>query len=150
MIVSSWPRLVIGTIVLLVGAATGVFAWSIETCEGGTADSLWTGAVALAANLLGWLLLGRRVPSRLVLFVAVLPALAALSYTVSTIDLASGYVVHGRGACTLITAEEGYRPDGREPLFIFLWLLVSASFWAGLVPVALRAVRVHAGVADSE
>lgn len=150
MITASWPRLVIGTILLLIGAATGALAWALETCTNANADSLWTGAVALAANLAAWALLGRRVPSKLVLFVAVLPAIAAVSYTVSTVQLTVGFVTEGRGACALITADESYGLDGRERLFILLWLLVSASFWAGLVPVALRALRVHGGLSDGE
>ena len=150
MITSSWPRLVIGTILVLVGAATGVLAWTVETCTGGSADSLWTGAVTLLANLLGWLLLGRRVPSKLVLFVAVLPAIAALSYSLSTAQLTIGYLSEGQSACALITKDETFSPDGREPLFIILWLLVCASFWAGLVPVVMRALRVHGGLGDSD
>ena len=150
MITSSWPRLVIGTILLLVGAATGVLAWTIETCTGGSADSLWTGGVTLLANLLAWLLLGRRVPSKLVLFVAVLPAIAALSYSVSTAQLTIGYLSDSQSACALITKNEAFAPNGREPLYITLWLLVCASFWAGLAPVVMRALRVHGGIGDSE
>ena len=150
MITASWPRLVIGTILLFVGGATGVFAWAIETCANASADSLWTGAVTLAANLLGWILLGRRVPSKLVLFVAVLPALAALSYSWSTMQLTLGFVADGEGACRLITGDEEIGRDGREPLFILLWLLVSASFWAGLVPVVVRAIRVHGRLAEND
>jgi hypothetical protein len=53
------------------------------------------GAIALTANVLAWTLLGRRVPSKPVLFVAVLPALAALSYSLSTLRLANGYLFEG-------------------------------------------------------
>ena len=150
MITSSWPRLVIGTILLLIGSATGVLAWTIETCSGGSADSLWTGAVTLLANLLAWLLLVRRVPSKLVLFVAVLPALAALSYSLSTAQLTIGYLSEGQSACALITKNEAFAPDSREPLFVILWLLVCASFWAGLVPVVMRALRVHGGMGEGD
>ena len=150
MITSSWPRLVIGTILLLIGAATGVLAWAVETCTGASADSLWTGAVALLANLLAWILLGRRVPSKLVLFVAALPAIAAIAYSISTLQLTIGFLGEGRSACALITQEETYGADGREPLFIILWLLVCASFWGGLIPVVMRALRVHGGLGDSE
>jgi hypothetical protein len=147
-ITSSWPRLVIGTILLLVGAATGVLAWTVETCTGGAADSLWTGGITLLANMLAWLLLGRRVPSKLVLFVAVLPAIAALSYSVSTAQLTIGYLGESQSACARITKSEAFAPDGREPLFITLWLLVCASFWAGLIPVVMRALRVHGGIGE--
>ena len=150
MITASWPRLVIGTILLFIGAAVGFFAWAVETCTGGSADSLWTGLIALACNSIAWLLLGRRVPSKLVLFVAVLPALAAMSYTWSTVQLTLGFVANGQGACALITGDEGSSMDGRELLFIVLWWLVSASFWVGLVPVVMRALRVHGGLGESE
>lgn len=142
MITESWPRLVIGTILLFVGAATGLVAWSVETCAEPVANSLWTGAVALAANLLAWILLGRRVPSKLVLFVAFLPALAAILYTGSTVDLTLGYLFDGQGACALLTADSELGPDGREPFYIILWLLVCASFWGGLAPVVKRAISV--------
>ena len=140
---SSWPRLVIGTILLFIGAAFGFLAWAVETCIGGGADSLLTGGiVALAANLLAWLLLARRVPSNLVLFVAALPTLAALMYSWSTAQLAVGYFAEGQSACAFVTADKGVGLDGREMLLIFLWLLVCASFWGGLVPVLRRAISV--------
>ena len=143
MITASWPRLVIGTICLFVGAAFGFLAWAMTTCIGGNADGLATGGiVALAANAIAWLLLARRVPSKLVLFVAILPALAAAMYSWSTIQMGVGYLVHGESVCALITAEKDVGVDGREPLLIFLWLLVCASFWAGLIPVVRRAISV--------
>ena len=89
-------------------------------------------------------------PSKLVLFVAVLPTLAALSYTLSAVQLTWGFLADGKGACFVITGEEGVGLDGREILFVPLWLLVCASFWGGLVPVVLRALRVHGGLGDSE
>jgi hypothetical protein len=85
-----------------------------------------------------------------VLFVAALPALAALSYSWSTLQLAVGYLFRGRGACALLKADETFPADGREPLFIFLWLLVCLSFWAGLIPVLMRALRVHGGFSERE
>jgi multidrug transporter EmrE-like cation transporter len=145
--ISSWPRLVIGTLLLLVAAATGVLAWSLETCSGSSADSLWLGVATLVTNIAGWVLLGRRVPSKLVLFVAALPALAALSYSISTIQLATG-LVKGLSACSVLKPGQDFAPDGQEPLFIILWLLVCVSFWAGLAPVLARAIRVHGGMAN--
>lgn len=143
MITASWPRLVIGTILLFFGAAFGLMAWAMETCTGGEADSLFVGGlIGLAANVVAWLLLGARVPSKLVLFVAVLPALVALSYSWSTAQMTLGYLVEGEGACVLITGEKEMAADGREPLFIGLWVLVCASFWGGLVPVVRRAISV--------
>jgi len=147
--ISSWPRLVIGTLLLLVAAATGVLAWSVETCSGSSADSLWLGAVTLVTNIAGWGLLGRRVPSKPALFVATLPALAALSYSISTIQLAAGFA-KGLSACSVLKPGQDFAPDGQEPLFIILWLLVCVSFWAGLAPVVARAIRVHGGVANDE
>jgi len=147
--ISSWPRLVIGTLLLLLGAATGVLAWSLETCSGSSADSLWLGIATLVTNVAGWALLGRRVPSKPVLFVAALPALAALSYSISTIQLATG-LVKGLSACSVLKPGQDFAPDGQEPLFIILWLLVCVSFWAGLAPVVARAIRVHGGMSNNE
>jgi hypothetical protein len=149
-IIASWPRLVIGTLLLLIGAATGMLAWSIITCAGDSVDSLWTGAIALVANLIAWALLGSRMPSKLVLVVAALPALAALSYTASTIQLAVGYFGEGLSACDVLKDGAEFGHDGREPIFITLWLLVCLSFWGGLAPVVARAVRVHGGLANDE
>ena len=150
MTISSWPRLVIGTLTLMVSAATGMLAWSIETCAGNSAGSLWMGAVTLAANVLAWALLGTRVPSKLVLLVSVLPALAALSYSLSTFQLASGHLLDGLGACAVMKPGQEFGADGREPLFIALWLCVCLSFWGGLVPVVVRALRVHGGLSDDD
>ena len=142
MITASWPRLVIGTILLFVGAAEGYLAWGLETCTGGEAGSLLTGGiVTLAANVLAWLLLARRVPSKLVLFVAALPALAALAYSYSTLQL-TGALFSGQGACELISGEKDIGRDGREAIFVILWWLASSSFWTGLITVARRAVSV--------
>ena len=142
MITASWPRLVIGTILLFVGAAEGYMAWALENCTGSQADSLTVPAVVTwVLNALAWLLLARRVPSKLVLFVAALPALAALSYSVTTLQIAYGYFAAAKSACATITGDpHGF--DGREPLGILLWLLASASFWAGFVIVARRAFLV--------
>jgi hypothetical protein len=149
-IISSWPRLVFGTLLLMLGAATGLLAWSVETCSGASAGSLWTGAITLLANLVAWAFLARRMPSKPVLFVSVLPALAALSYSVSTIQLVIGHVVHGLSACSVIKAGQNFPPDGREPLFIILWLLVCVSFWGGLAPVVARAIRLYRGGSNDE
>ncbi len=150
MITASWPRLVVGTILLFIGAGFGAMAWALETCAGGNADSLWTGGVTLVANVLAWTLLGSRVPSKLVLFVAVLPAIAALSYTYATAQLTIGNLTEGLSACQYITGEEGVGRDGDEFWFIVLWLLASASFWVGLIPVVIRALRVHTPILDNE
>jgi len=150
MIISSWPRLVIGTLALMISGAIGMFAWSIETCTGDAADSLWLAAPTLLGNLLAWALLGHRVPSKLVLLVAALPALAAVSYSLSTIHLAVGYFGHGIGACSVMRPGQEFGLDGREPLFIGLWVVTCASFWGGLAPVVLRAIRVHGGSLESE
>ena len=150
MITSSWPRLVIGTLILFIGAASGLLAWSVETCARDSAGSLWMGAIALAANAAAWMLLGRRVPSKPVLFVAALPALAALSYSLSTFRLAKGYVFEGLSACAAMKPGQEFGFDGREPLFVALWLMVTLSFWAGLAPVIARALRVHGGLAQDD
>ena len=141
MITASWPRLVIGTIFLFVGAAFGLMAWAVETCTSGSADSLVTGIATLGANLLAWALLVTRVPVKLVFFVAVLPALAALMYTGSTVNFATGYLREGQSACAFLTGED-FAPDGRELQFIMLWVTVCLSFWLGLLPIMSRAIRV--------
>jgi hypothetical protein len=141
-ITASWPRLVIGTILLFVGGAQGYLSSAVETCTGGDADSLLTGGlVTLGANTLAWLLLARRVPAKLVLFVAILPALAALSYSWSTLQL-TWSVFGGEGACKLITGEDDLGRDGREAIFVTLWLLACAAFWAGIATVSRRAISV--------
>jgi hypothetical protein len=142
MITASWPRLVIGTILLFVGAAEGYLAFALENCVGPTANSFVIPALATwLLNALAWLLLARRVPSKLVLFVAALPALAALSYSITTAQIAYGYVVAGKGACATITGEPSGSAGGGL-LDILLWLLACASFWAGFVIVARRAISV--------
>ena len=132
----------------MLSGATGLVAWSVLTCAGGSVGGLWLGAVTLVANVLAWVLVGSRMPSKLVLVVALLPALAALSYTTSTIQLAAGYFGEGLSACSVLRNGQDFPNDGREPLFIILWFLVCTSFWGGLVPVMMRALRVHAGIAD--
>jgi len=142
MITASWPRLVIGTILLFVGAAEGYLAFALESCVGsGTNSFIVPGVATWLLNAFAWLLLARRVPSKLVLFVAALPALAALSYTVTTLQVTYGYVAGAKGICTTITGEDHGR-SGSDLLGILLWLLATASFWAGLAIVAKRAISV--------
>ena len=147
---TSRARLIIGTFVLMLSAATGLVAWSVLTCAGGSTGGLWLGAVTLVANVMAWVLVGNRMPSRLVLVIALLPALAALSYTASTIQLAAGYFGDGLSACSVLRDGQDFPDDGREPLFIGLWFLVCTSFWGGLAPVAVRALRVHGGLSNGE
>ena len=147
---TSRARLIIGTFVLMLSAATGLVAWSVLTCAGGSTGGLWLGAVTLVANVLAWVLVGNRMPSKLVLVIALLPALAALSYTASTIQLAAGYFGDGLSACSVLRDGQDFPDDGREPLFIGLWFLVCTSFWGGLAPVAVRALRVHGGLSNGE
>jgi hypothetical protein len=148
--VTSRARLIIGTFVLMLSAATGLVAWSVLTCAGGSTGGLWLGAVTLVANVMAWVLVGNRMPSKLVLVIALLPALAALSYTASTIQLAAGYFGDGLSACSVLRDGQDFPDDGREPLFIGLWFLVCTSFWGGLTPVAVRALRVHGGLSNGE
>ena len=147
---TSRARLIIGTFVLMLSAATGLVAWSVLTCAGGSTGGLWLGAVTLVANVMAWVLVGNRMPSKLVLVIALLPALAALSYTASTIQLAAGYFGDGLSACSVLRDGHDFPDDGREPLFIGLWFLVCTSFWGGLAPVAVRALRVHGGLSNGE
>jgi hypothetical protein len=142
MITSSWPRLVVGTLFLFVGAATGVLAWALETCAAGRADSMWNGGITLALYFLGWLLVGRRVPSIVVLFVAALPTRAAFSYSWWSLQLGFGYLASGTSVCGVFMTDDTRAPDGRELLFITSWLLASVSFCLGLVPVVRRAISV--------
>ena len=142
MITASWPRLVIGTILLFVGAAEGYLAFALENCAGsGTNSFVIPGLATWLLNAFAWLLLARRVPSKLVLFVAALPALAALGYSYTTLQIAYGYVAAGKSACATITGDPS-GPGGGGLLDILLWLLASASFWAGLAIVARRAISI--------
>ena len=150
MTISSRSRLILGTFILTLSAATGLVGWSVLTCAGGSVGGLWLGAVTLLANILAWVLVGSRMPSKLVLVIGLLPALAALSYTTSTIQLAAGYFGDGLSACSILRDGQEFPEDGREPLFITLWFLVCTSFLGGLVPVVVRALRVHGGIANGE
>ena len=147
---NSGHRLFIGTFVLMLSGATGLVAWSVLTCANGSVGGLWLGVVTLLANVVAWVLVGRRMPSKLVLVIGLLPALAALSYTVSTIQLAAGFFGEGLSACSVLRNGQDFPHDGREPLFIFLWFLVCTSFWGGLVPVVLRAIEVHGRPSNGE
>jgi hypothetical protein len=82
------------------------------------------------------------VPSTAILFVAVLPALAAISYSVTTLQIAYGYMAAGTSACATVTGDP-HGLDGREGIGISLWLLASASFWVGLLLVVRRAMSVR-------
>ena len=107
---TSRARLALGTIVLMLSGATGLVAWSVLTCAGGS----------------------------------------ALSYTTATVQLAAGYFGDGLSACSERRNGQEFPEDGREPLFIALWFLVCTSFWGGLVPVVVRAIRVYGGSSNGD
>lgn len=129
---------VLATLLLSLGALNAILCIKIETCTGGVADSLIGGVFTLILYAAGIAALVLLRPPRSA-YLALLPAtVIAIWHSVFAVRFFGGYWLHDVSACYAIVG--GFAPenagqwmDGREPLFICLWLVLSALFWAGLV-----------------
>ena len=124
----------VGIILLTLGALNAVLALSVETCTQGAADSLYGGFLTLflyvagAVALVGW-------PPWRWAWLALVPAAGiAVWHSLFAVRFALGYSAYGMSACYAMNG--GFTPDqagewmdGGEPMFVVLWLALSAIFW---------------------
>jgi hypothetical protein len=128
-------------IVLMLAGLGGSLGWITETCTGNAPDSLVMGVFVLPLNVLGVSLLAWRPKPWPLAATAILPALLAIPYTLSTFELAHGYLARGIGACDVLTDYGPWGPSGDEPHFITIWLSAVAVLWLGMALAAWRAYR---------
>lgn len=121
---------------LTLGALNAVLAMTVGTCTQGDAGELHGGWITLFLYLLGTAALAAAPrPWRSVVLLAPAAALAAM-HSLFALRLAYGYLVQGMSACFVKAG--GYTPedagewmDGSEPVYVALWLGISALFWFG-------------------
>ncbi len=127
--------------VLALGALNAILARTVDTCTGGSADSLVGGIVTAILNLVGFVMLVRGTRPWLLALVVALPTLAALSYTGFALDFWHGYVTRGMSACEAKTGETYWDLSGEEPQLIFFWVAAAAIYWIGLANAAWRSLK---------
>jgi len=134
-----WASL--AALVLALGALNAILARAVDTCTGGSADSLIGGALTAILNLLGFLMLVRGTKPWLLALLVALPTLAALSYTAFALEFWHSYVTRGISACEAKTGEPDWALSGEEPQLIFYWVAAAAIYWIGLAYAAWRSFK---------
>lgn len=124
--------------ILALGALNAILARTVDTCTGGSADSLVGGVFTAMLNLLGFLMLARGTKPWLLALILVLPTLVALSYTAFALDFWRGYATRGMSACEAKTGEGDWALSGEEPQLIFYWVAAAAIYWIGLANAVWR------------
>jgi hypothetical protein len=129
---------VVGIALITLGAVNGFWATKWETCTQGAADSMLAGFLNLPLYALGfaaiiawpltrwaWLLLG--------------PALVGFVYHLFwTIRFSWHYLIANGAVCDLITGDGPYPFDTDEPMFLTLWIVLSAMIVAGTAKATRR------------
>jgi hypothetical protein len=123
----------IGVALLTLGAVNGYFATVAETCTMGVADSLFAGFLNLPLYLAGFGLIIAW-PLRRWAWLAMLPALPGFAYHFYwTALFAWHYLVQHGAVCDLVTGQMGeWDFDGREPIYLALWIVLSLIIITGM------------------
>lgn len=143
----------LASLLLTLGALSAVIGIGGATCTGGVADSLAAGGIVTSIlYAAGFAALVLMQPPR-ASYLALLPAtIVAIWHTAFAIRFAWGFWLHDMSACYAMVggftpANAGQWMDGREPIFICLWLLLSLMYWIGLIFAFRRTPPRHAALA---
>lgn len=123
--------IIAGIILFYLAAANAVLALAVGTCTQGDAGQLWGGVLSLALHAVAALFLtqSKRPALTAILLLPTTPLLAWQA--IFTIRLTTGHWFANASACDILDNTSGQAPDGAEPWFILIWLLLStASFWS--------------------
>ncbi|MGF7007696.1 hypothetical protein [Aminobacter sp. BE322] len=131
---------VVAVVLIWLGASNAFLAMTVETCTGGSADSLMGGIYTLVLYAVGLILLFYRRPGRLVYLSLVPPLLVAAWHTKYAVLFGVGYWLFDMSACSVMPV--GFpNPgmDGREPFMTVLWGGLSLLIWIGVAACLYRA-----------
>ncbi len=131
----------VAVVLIWLGALNAILAMTVETCTGGSADSLMGGIYTLVFYMLGIAILFYRRPRRLVYISLVPPLLVAIWHTKYAVLFGVGYWLYDISACSIMPiafANPGM--DGREPFLTVLWGGLSLLIWVGVVGSFFRAM----------
>ena len=102
------------------------------------ADSMLAGFLNLPLYALGFAALIVFPLPRWV-WISMTPALLGMGYhLIWTIRFAYHYLVLGSGVCDLITGDGPWEIEGREPLYLALWVFLSAMILVGTAQAGRR------------
>jgi hypothetical protein len=138
---------VAGVIFLTLGAMNSWLAMNAETCTQGGADSLFGGFYTLIFYIAGAVSLWAAPLPKLVYIFLIPAAYLAVMHSIFAIKFAWGFLIYDMSACFAMKggfelSEAGEWMDGREPYFVVLWLVLSATFWIGLASIFSKKVAM--------
>lgn len=127
-----------GVLLITLGAANGFLATKLETCTMNAADSMLGGFLNLPLYALGFAAIIVWPLSRWAWF-SLAPALLGFGYhLIWTVHFAYHYLAINGGVCDLIAGGEPWGLEGREPMYLSLWIVLSAMISAGMIWAARR------------
>lgn len=133
---------VVAVILIWLGAANAILSMTIETCNGGSADSLMGGIYTLVFYAIGIAILIYQRPGRMAFLSLLLPLLVAIWHTYYALLFGVGYWLHGSSACSVMPVVfPNPHMDGREPFMTVLWGGLSLLIWIGIAASFFRTPR---------
>ncbi|WP_439501989.1 hypothetical protein [Aminobacter ciceronei] len=129
-------------VLIWLGAANAILAMTVETCTGGSADSLMGGLYTFVLYAVGLAILIWRRPGWLAYIALVPPLLVAVWHSYYAVLFGLGYWLDGASACSIMPV--GFSNpglDGREPFMTVLWGGLSLLIWAGIGVSCYRSLR---------
>jgi hypothetical protein len=136
-----WLLAGLGALFLLVAAANGILAPIVDTCTGGSADSLEMWQISLWTNLFGFGCLCFASRPLVVMAAAAIPTFSAISYTRFAYRFWDGWMYRGWAECTAITGDTSWQMSGNEAHLVTMWLVTAVAFWLGLALTLWLAYR---------
>jgi hypothetical protein len=126
---------------LLLAALNSVLARTADTCTQNSPDSLYVGYITILFNLIGFAILGWKLPLRWLLPVLAVPMMFAAHYSYFALWFADGYLNHGLAACSVIAPDGNWEPSGDEPVIARIWIGALLSFWLPFAIASWKAVH---------
>jgi len=127
------PIQLAGVILITLAAFNGVMATVAETCTMNAADTMLAGFLNLPLYVLGFAAIVVFPLSRWS-WVLIAPAITGMGYhLIWTARFAYHYLVMRGGVCELITGDGPWAIEGREPIYLSLWIVLSVMTIAGTI-----------------
>lgn len=133
---------VVAVVLIWLGAANAILSMTIETCTGGSADSLMGGIYTFVLYAVGVAILRYRRPRPGAYLYLVPPLLVAIWHTYYAVLFGFEYWLHGSSACSVMPVVfPNPHMDGREPFMTALWGGLSLLIWVGIAASFFRTPR---------
>ena len=129
--------MIAGLLLIYLGALNTILSMVTGTCTGGSADQLFGGLLSLLLYAVGWGLIYFS-KLRLIWLTVLLPIIPVAWWQLEfVVRLGYGFIFANLGACTILGhgdrtdgPPEGWF-DGREMIFIVIWVAANLAFLLG-------------------